>query len=129
MCHVPAVTTHRNSLCHEPEAEPCELAQVLGSEISEDPVDGVNVLNLGLPTSKKGARPIEPVLLSSSRRPGRQRHESWFFGSAPAGSYTCRLSPAASMSLETTKFRPPEPSLDAKRMPLAPAAITSSART
>ena len=45
---------------YEPPAEFSGLGQVLGSAITEDPVNGVTALKLGFSMSKAGARSIDP---------------------------------------------------------------------
>jgi len=59
---MPYTGSHHAPDCpsYEPPAEFSGLGQVLGSAITEDPVNGVTALKLGFPMSKVGARSIDP---------------------------------------------------------------------
>ena len=59
---MPYTGSHHAPDCpsYEPPAEFSGLGQVLGSAITEDPVNGVTALKLGFSMSKAGARSIDP---------------------------------------------------------------------
>ena len=59
---MPYTGSHHTPDCpsYEPPAELSGLGQVLGSAITEDPVNGVTALKLGFSMSKMGARTIDP---------------------------------------------------------------------
>ena len=59
---MPYTGSHHAPDCpsYEPPAELSGLGQVLGSAITEDPVNGVTALKLGFSMSKAGARSIDP---------------------------------------------------------------------
>ena len=59
---MPYTGSHHAPDCpsYEPPAEFSGLGQVLGTAITEDPVNGVTALKLGFSMSKAGARSIDP---------------------------------------------------------------------
>ena len=59
---MPYTGSHHAPDCpsYEPPAEFSGLGQVLGSAITEDPINGVTALKLGFSMSKAGARSIDP---------------------------------------------------------------------